>query len=88
MEEYKTYISAKQVGYLQGTLTNIKAIGGDDMTLQKTNIEDRDITSNITRTQFETYIYHFDNHIKQLEDFKVEIQGIRETAGHRDKETI
>ena len=88
VEESNTYISDKMSPYLQGTLTNISAIGGDDMTLQKSNIEDRDIISNIARTQYETYIYHFDNHIEQLEEFKVEIQRIREASRHTDKETV
>lgn len=65
-----TYISENLNGALGGTLTNIQAISEKDLSIQRSNIDDRDLLANLPRVEYDRLIYLFDAHIEELKKIK------------------
>lgn len=79
IELTKVYLAENMTSYLGGVLTNVKAFDIEDMSIQRTNVEDREIISLISTRQTESYISFFRNHIGNMTKLRRQLKLVGES---------
>lgn len=70
LQRSMSYVAQTLTHSLPGSLTNIQAISQDNLSMQRSNVDDRDLLANLPASRFERFIHLVDEHLRQLEEIK------------------